>query len=218
MIRLCDARARRLRLLALLLVLVSSSAARVADAETAEAAVGVTGGVMMPAYASQDSTAFRLVTFTAGGFARYGVLEDLDLVLRFEFSLFRGKSRETRELQGRELVGDRYFRAEQYQVAAGARYKLVSGYDLAPYLEAAVGWQWRVLRDQQFLSPEGLDFGLELGPEGQGALSLTAGVAVDYRLFNLVQIGAAFRWTELLFHNGERQRALTLPVEVAYYW
>jgi hypothetical protein len=139
-------------------------------------------------------------------------------VLRFDFSLFRGKRREGRAFQGRELVGDRYFRAEQYQVAAGARYKVVSGYDLAPYLEAFAGWQWRILRDQQFLTPEGLDYGLELGPEGQGAWTITVGVAVDYRLLNLLQVGAALRWTEMFFNQGERQRALTLPVEVAYYW
>lgn len=200
-----------------LLVAGLAFAPRAARAEFREAAVGVEGGVLLPGLASQDQTAFRLVTFVAGGFGRYGVTADLDLELRVDFSLFRGKVGETRVLQGRDLVGDRYFRAEQYHASIGARYKLVSGHFLAPYIEAQAGLLWLVLRDQQFLSPTGESFGLEVSDEGRGAVTAAAGLAVDYRLFDLGTVGVAVRWVEL-FGGGVHQRYLSVPVQAAFHW
>jgi len=188
-----------------------------AQAELSEAAVGVEGGLVMPAFESQDSTAFRLITWGAGGFGRYGILDDLDLELRVGFSLFRAAANEQRTLQGRALDGVRYFRAEQYSVAVGARYKLISGYNLAPYIEGHVGAQWMVLREQQFLSPTGEDYGIAVPDEGQGGLTATVGLAVDYRLFDLGFVGVAARWVEV-FGHGLHQRYLTVPVEVVFYW
>jgi len=205
------------RLAAALVVLLALAGATEARAERREAAAGVEGGLALPALASQDATAFRLVTFGVGGFGRFGLTDSLDLELRFDFSLFRAKIDETRDLQGRDLVGVRYFRAEQYHASIGARYKLVSGYFLAPYLEAHAGLMWLVLRDQQFLSPAGEDFGVEVADEGQGALTLTAGVAVDYRLFDWVFVGVAVRWVEL-FGAGLHQRYLSVPLQAAIYW
>ena len=200
----------------LMAALVVSAAAE-ARGEFRESAVGVEGGVALPALSSADATAFRLVTFGVGGFGRYGVLTDLDLELRFDFSLFSGRVDETRDLQRRDLVGVRYFRAEQYHASIGGRYKLVSGYFLAPYVEGHVGLLWLVLREQQFLSPAGESFGLDVGDEGQGAVTLTAGLAVDYRLFDLGTVGLAVRWVELV-GGGIHQRYLSIPLQVALYW
>lgn len=196
------------------LVGLSSSSAQ---AEYREAAVGLEGGLALPGLASQDQTAFGLVTWSAGGFGRFGVTADLDLELRFDVSLFRAKVSETRTLQGRPLVGDRYFRAAQYHTAIGARYKLISGYFFAPYLEAQAGLLWLVLGEQQFLSPTGESYGLEVPDEGRGAFTATVGLAVDYRLFDLGTVGVAVRWVEL-FGGGVHQRYLSVPLQAAFYW
>ncbi len=52
---------------------------------------------------------------------------------------------ESRVLQGRTLDGVRYLRAEQYNLSVGGRYKVVSGYKWAPYIEGSVGVMWMVL-------------------------------------------------------------------------
>ena len=94
---------------------------------------------------------------------------------------------------------------------------MVSGYNLAPYIEGYVGVMWMVLREQQYLSPTGEDFGLEVPDEGQGAWTAEMGLSVDYRLFDMGFIGLAVRWSEVFGHTLHR-RFVTVPVEISYYW
>lgn len=186
-------------------------------AEEAELAVGLEGALILPALETGDRTAVSLATWGLGLYGRYGLLDDLDLSLRGSFAAFGGQVGTTMEVRGRAVVGNLGFDLQQWQFEAGARWKLFAGYNLAPYLEGHVGWMWSVYQDQRFMTPAGQDLGLELPNEGRGAFTVSAGLALDYRLMNLLFVGVAARWTEV-FGDGPYRRYISAPIQVAFYW
>ena len=58
--------------------------------------------------------------------------------------------------------------------------------------------------------------GLALPDEAHAALTLGFGVALDYRIFNLVFVGSAVRFTQAF--AARYARAVSVPLEVRFYW
>lgn len=190
---------------------------RVAFGEADEISGGLEAALVLPGFSSENPTAFALATWGVGAMVQYGVLDDLYVQGRFSFMTFRGRSERTMEVFGSELSGTLQFETLQYQAEIGGRYKLISGYDLAPYVESQIGFLWSGYQDQRFLTPNGRDYGLDLSDFGEGALTLAAGAALDYRLFNLVFVGVAARF---VFAVGERLHRyyLSVPLQVSVFW
>jgi hypothetical protein len=195
-------------------LLTSTASAR---AERGEWAAGVASGALFPAFASQDATAFRLSTWMVGVQGRYGLSDDLDLTLGADWAQFAGSMNEAIML-GTPVDAVRVFSAQQIGVRAGARYKVLSGYDVAPYVEGALGYQWTIYSAQDLREVQtGRSFGVDLSDEGQGGATVMLGVAVDWRIFNLVFVGAALRVTEV-FGAERYARFVTVPLELSVYW
>lgn len=204
-----------MRVLALMLALLSLPLS--ALAEEGEASVGLEGALVLPGFQSNDPTAFALATWGVGAVGQYGVIDDLFVQGRFSFSVFEGRSERDLEVMGRTLPGTLVFQTLQYHAELGARYKLFSGYKLAPYVETHVGYLWSGIRDRRFLTPGGKDYGLDLPNEGEGAFTLSGGLAVDYRLFNLLFVGVAVRFV-YAFGGGFHRYHLTMPLQLSVYW
>ena len=203
-----------------LVILFSSPAlllGEIAHAERGEWSAGISSGLVLPALQAQDATSFRVAAFGASIQGRYGLLDDLALGLTGSWAQFAGQADEVRSL-GTEVLGVRVFEAQQFQVGATARYKVLSGYFVAPYVEAGAGFMWVILRNQDFRSIEtGQSFGLDVQPEGFGRATATFGVSVDARILNWVFVGAAVRWTEVIGGRLYR-RFVSIPVELSVYW
>lgn len=188
-----------------------------ARAEQGEASGGVEGALVLPGFSSQDRTAFALATWGVGAVGQYGVLDDLYVQGRFSFMTFQGRSARDLEVSGRALPGTLEFETFQYHVELGARYKLLAGYDIAPYVETHLGYLWSAVRDQRFLTPGGKDYGVDLPNRGEGAFTLGGGVAVDYRLFDLLFVGVAVRFV-YAFGGDFHRYHLATPLQVSVYW
>lgn len=202
---------------ALVILAALATAPAIAQAEEGEASVGLEGSLVLPGFQSNDPTAFALATWAVGAVGQYGVLDDLFLQGRFSFSAFEGKSERNLEVLGRMLPGTLRFEAFQYHVELGGRYKLFSGYDLAPYAETHLGYLWSGIRDRRFLTPGGKDYGVDLPDQGEGSFTLSAGLAVDYRLFNVLFVGVAVRFV-YAFGSGLHRYHLAAPLQISVYW
>lgn len=202
---------------ALGIVFACALASTAAQAEEGEASAGVEGALVLPGFASNDPTAFALATWGVGVVGQYGVLDDLYVQGRFSFMTFEGGSDRRMDLSGRSLEGTLRFETLQYHVELGARYKLLAGYDVAPYVETQFGYLWSAFRDQRFLTPDGRDYGIDLPNHGQGVFTLGGGLAVDYRLFNILFVGVAVRFV-YAFGAGLHRYHLAAPIQVSVYW
>lgn len=202
---------------AIYLAMMAAVAPSAAQAEQGEASAGVEAALVLPGFRSNDPTAFALATWGVGAFGQYGVLDDLFLQGRFSFMTFEGKSVRDLEVAGRSLPGTLQFEAFQYHLELGARYKLFAGYDLAPYVETHVGFLWSAIRDQHFLTAGGKDYGLDLANRGEGAFTIGGGVALDYRLFNLVFVGLAVRLVYAIGGDFHRYH-LAAPLQISIFW
>ncbi len=165
-------------------------------AEKNEKVVGLTGGLFLPSFHSQSPAAPALGGWGVGAFGQYGLLHDLAVGLAFEMTSFSGEARGHRIVQdGQSYVGELRFNGTLYHPQLTAEYKLYAGYNLAPYLEASAGYVWATYRDQVLVNDDNQSYGLDIADRGQGSPTVSVGLAVDYRLLDLVMIGIAPRYT-----------------------
>lgn len=190
---------------------------RQAWAETGELSVGVEGALAVPSFRSSDPAAFALGTWSVGGLAQYGVLDDLYAQARFSFMAYSGETNHVLQPFGRPLEGTLRFGSRQYHAEIGARYKLLAGYLVAPYVETHVGFLWSTYHDQRLLTPDGRDYGIDVEDLGEPAFTLGGGLAVDVRLLNRVFVGVAARVT-YAFGNSMQRYYVSVPVQVSVYW
>ena len=188
-----------------------------ARAEAGEISGGVEAALVLPGFSSTSPTAFALATWSVGAFGQYGILDDLYGQLRFSFTTFRANSEQVLDLSGRSLPGTLSFETFQYHLEIGVRYKLFAGYDLAPYVETQVGFLWSAYQGQRFLTPDGRDYGVDLDDFGEGAFTIGGGLALDYRLLNLLFIGIAVRFVYPIGEALHRYH-LSIPLQVSIYW
>lgn len=191
--------------------------ASTALAEKDEKVVGVTGGLFLPSFHSQSPTAPGLGGWGVGGFGQYGLTHDLSVGLAFEVTSFSGEAQGRRIVQDHQpYVGELRFNGTLYHPQLCAEYKLYAGYNLAPYIEASVGYLWATYRDQVLVNEDNQSFGLDIEDLGQGSPTVSVALAVDYRLLDLVMVGIAPRYTYV--PRGLLTHVVTLPLTVAYYW
>ena len=188
-----------------------------AQAESLEIALGLTGGVLMPSFESTDRTSFALATWTTGVTARTGLTDDLDLELRVAMAMFRGATNTTLPYRGQSLDGRLHFAALSIHPELGARYNLVGGYALSPYVEAGLGFLWTRYTDQHLLDRQDRDFGLGIPNVGQGALTARVGASLEYRLLDLLLLGLRGGWARSLSRARYRQH-FTLTLEAGFAW
>lgn len=188
-----------------------------ARAERNESTVGIMGGVLLPAFTAPQATAFTLATWSAAVEGQYGVTDNIYLRGSFTFSSFSGKAQPPDGVatNGRSYDGVMAFRGMYYHPELGARFKILGGYNLAPYLEANLGYLWGVFDKATVTTNRG---GTVPFPDfAQGAFTAGAGAAVDYRLFDTMFAGLAVRYVRTLGTTLARQY-ISVPVTISYYW
>jgi len=183
------------RTMLLLTAVAALAATAPARAEQGELSVGVQGGVLFPGFSPRSQTAFTLATWEAGIEAGFGLLDDLSLTAGMLFSTYSGNlDGYTYESEGIDYTGTLEVDARVYHPRLGLRYKLYAGYNLAPYVDLAVGYAWSTYHGAR-LTKDGADIGVEIDDFGQGGFTVTGGLAVDYRLLNTVFVGVGMYFT-----------------------
>ena len=197
--------------IALMLILLSSGSAL---AERDEMTAGLMGGLALPGWSPSSSTAFTLATWHIGTFFEYGLLDNLYLTADFLFMTFAG---DAQNYKHNEYTGTLRSSVQVYQVEAGGKYKLYGGYNLAPYLLAKIGYNWSVVNSASLRDGDGNAYPCKISDFGQGGLTLTVGLSVDYRLLNMLFVGGGINFTYGPF-NSLLKYYISVPVYVSYYW
>ena len=199
---------------AFIVLLVPASA----FAEQGEFSVGVRGGLFFPGFEPQSPTAFDLATWSVGGTFSYGLLDSLSLVASFDFATFSASAKDQVFLShNREIVGNLRFDSAYYHPEIGIRYKLYSGYSLAPYLEAHLGYLLAAYSDKSLTTDSGTNIGLELEDSAEGSLTFSVGLSADYRLFETFLLGLSFLYTKSL-EDELYDHDIQIPLSFSYYW
>jgi hypothetical protein len=189
-----------------------------ARAEQDEVTLGAEVGLLLPDFSPKSATEIAVATWNVGILLSYGVLDDLSLTAEFLFSMFDATSTGyTLRHDQLEYTGSLDFSSRVYHPRVGARYKLFSGYNLAPYVEAHLGWAWSTYHKAKLLNEDGLDYGLGLGDWGESAFTVSVGASVDYRLANAVFLGLGFSYTYAI-GGGLLRQFFSIPLQVSYYW
>jgi hypothetical protein len=99
----------------------------------------------------------------------------------------------------------------------GLQYKIYAGYNLAPYLEAAIGYVWCHYHESGFYNQDGLRYGIAVDDFSEEAVTLSVGLSVDYRLFESLFVGAGIHY---IFIPGSHvfEHTIRIPLSVACYW
>ena len=182
-----------------------------ARAEWREASVGLTGGIVLPAFRAPSETAFALATWTLGLAGLYGISDDFSLRMAFATTTFSGRA-------GGGIAplpqGSYLFDAAYYHPEAGVRYKLLGGYNLAPYVDANLGYLWAIYTHGQH--GEGT-YAMPTPDKSQGNMTASVALALDYRLFNTCFVGGEVRYA-YVFGAALTSHFISAPLYVAYYW
>ena len=184
-------------------------------AEAGETAVGIETGILLPALSAQDPAAFRLVAWSVGGTFAYGLTDDLFLHGRSVVARFSGQTSSEQVRRGRPFSGQLFFELEQYELGLGLRYNLHAGYDIAPYAEVHAGFGWWIARGVHHVSDA---LGRIAQPDdGAGGLTLSAGLSIDHRWWNLFLVGVHARYAHVLGHDLVSAYVAT-AVRLRVYW
>jgi len=191
---------------------------RSAEAERNETSIGLQGGLMLPSFSSTSPTAFTLATWSAGAVGEFGLLDDLYLTAGFTFSMFDGDAAgyAYRE-DGLDYTGLLRCSVRVYHPQVGLKYKLYSGYNLAPYLEASFGYAWTTFHGPRLLNEEGLIYDVGISDFAEGSFTFSVGLSADYRLFNMLFVGVGAYFTYMLKDNL-LEHYFSIPVFATYYW
>ncbi len=186
----------------------------------AEAWENVSGGellLVLPQLKANSPTSFASVGFGGRAFYGFGFADDFSALARFSFFTHSGSlPNVTRTGDRGTFTGDLAFNGEAYRLELGLRWKAISGYNLAPYLEAYGGYQWTTFRNEDLRNSRGASFGLQLANEGRGAPVTAAGAALEYRLFNsfLISVSCLYARAWDATYRGD----LDLGVSAALSW
>ncbi len=189
-------------------------------AERDEMGVGLQTGLLLPDFNSTSSTAFVLATWTAGAQYMYGVLDDLYLIGEFHFSTFSAQSRDYSYVDSSvDLTydGTLVFDTAVYQTFLKARYKVLSGYPFAPYVEGGFGYIWSTYTTPQLANNSGSKYDIDISDFAFGTWVMSIGIHFDYRLFNSLLAGFGFRYVRA-FEDEIFTQYFSIPVEFTYYW
>jgi len=187
--------------------------------EKDEITVGLQGGLMLPAFSPTSTTAFTLAAWTAGVYGSYGILDDLSIVASFSYFMFDGDSDNyTYSEDGLDYKGKLRCSTKGYHPEVGIRYKVYSGYNLAPYLDASIGYAWNTFNDSRLFNEDGQEYDVHISDFAQGLFTVTVGVSADYRIANMIFVGLGFKFTYAFGSDNMLEHFFTVPVQVSYYW
>jgi len=201
---------------ALFALLILASPAR---AEQDEISVGMQAGLLLPAFSPTSATAFTLATWTAGIYGNYGILDDLTLTASFTCFMFEGEASDYRHSEdGLDYTGNLRTKTRSYHPQVGVKYKVFSGYDIAPYVDASIGYAWTTFHGSRLLDENNAEYDVQISDFGQGVFTVTAGISVDYRIANMVFVGLGFSFTYAIGDGNLLEHYFSLPIQAAYYW
>lgn len=188
-----------------------------ANAAKDQVSAGVEGGIALPDFRAGPSTTFTLASYQVGALVEYSVTHRLALGARFYFNQFSGIGSGFSTMVGeRMLEGQGAFDGTFYEPQVHARFELYSGYEVAPHLELAAGYQWAQYRNVDLLDERDRTIAQDIGDFGRGAFTAEAGLFVDFRLFDLADVGVGVRYKNVFDDLFRAQ--ITVPLRLLYYW
>jgi hypothetical protein len=204
-----------------ILALVCES--RDARADPREKLVGFGAGLFSPGFEAQDRTAPALLSWAMQAFALYGPdwgprSWDLALGVSVSWATYSGVSRDyTHHRDGEAMHGDLFFTGAVYHPELFVQYKLLSGWDVAPYVEAGLGALWATYRDATLHDVStGQQMGSRVDDFGRGGVTASLALKVDWRVASSVRLGVAAKYTRS--SASLLKWAVSVPVTLAYHW
>jgi hypothetical protein len=94
---------------------------------------------------------------------------------------------------------------------------VVGGYNLAPYVEAQIGYLWATYQSGTLQGASRTAPSVSIDDFAEGTMTASAGVALDYRLFNTLLVGVGLRYIYPL-RGGIAQHYMAAPISVSFYW
>jgi hypothetical protein len=211
---------------ALLVLAMSLLPTKPAQAEEDELVVGVEGMLALPntqpcdpfSGASCNLVAWNLGAWSASGVFEYGILQDLYLGARLGYGRFWGATDGfTHEVLGVVEHGRLTFEGQMFSAQATARYNLLVGFGITPYLEGSVGFLWASYFNSELRNGGGRLVTNSIPEFGRAHLVFEVGVFADYRVLDTVTVGLGFRFgkvvDDLLLNSW-----LSIPLRVSYFW
>ncbi len=167
---------------------------KAAQAEWYEHTAGGQALLVLPQMKATSATSFASTGFGAQAHYGFGILHDIYLVARFGAWTHDGVVPNVTKNSSRgTFAGDLAFHGEGYRAELGLKYKVISGFNLTPYLDAFGGYQWTTFRGQDLRNAAGGSYGLSLSDTGRTAPTAGGGASLEYRLFNMMLVqGSAF--------------------------
>ncbi len=177
----------------------------------------VEAAVSAPTFESADAASFGLATWQVGIGTEFGVTPSLTLGGRFSYSQVGGVIDEySEQVEGREVRGRGAFDGAFYSTELLMRYLVYGGYDTAPYLELGGGYLFGQYRNIDILDAQDRILARDVGDEGRGAFTASAGLYVDMRLVNTMTVGVGARYQHVF--DDLYRWAVIFPVRFSYYW
>jgi hypothetical protein len=102
---------------------------------------------------------------------------------------------------------------------------VLGGYDLAPYLDILVGYQWTTYRDASVrygmsegdgAEPNASERNVALDDFAEGSVTVSVGVSLDYRLADIVLLGMSAAFTHAF--AGLYGREIAVSATASYIW
>lgn len=190
-----------------------------ANAEADEHVLGGSALITMPQFENEDATAFGVTTIGAQVSYQYGTTEDLYAVAQFSFWVIPNAATDYSHYDTatqRAYDGSLNFNGEGYHGEVGCRYKLYSGYNVAPYIEVYGGYLWSTFRDPNLRNENNISFDFDMTSFGRGAFTAGGALGFDVRLWNVLLAGASVKYTMAL--DDVVKGAVSIPVTMSYYW
>ena len=203
------------------LLVVGAGVAAAPGSARAEWFEHVGGGealMVLPRLQADSATSFASTGFGGRVFYGFGVLHDIYAVARFSVWTHGGTvPGVTRSGDRGTFTGDLAFHGEAYKGELGLKYKLISGFNLTPYVDVFGGWQWTTFRGQDLRNAGGGSFGLTMPDTGRGAFTAGAGVSLEYRLFNLVLVSASGLYSRVFDDSYRGDLAMGLNGAISWF-
>jgi hypothetical protein len=204
--------------IAIVITLLAATGGAAASTEKAEFSMGLHAGLLLPNYETTSNTAFTLATWQAGIHASYGITNELSVISSFALAVFEAQvDGYTTQANNRQYTGTLLFDTAIYHPEVGMRYLLLGGYDLAPLVEMSIGYAWSAYTDTALRDADGNDFGVTVDDFAEGTPTVSAGFLIDYRLYNIVFVGAAVRF-KYGFGGNLLEHLVECSLYASAYW
>jgi len=204
-------------------MLLTSSLVREAKADPKEKLVGLGVGMCSPGFDSQSRTAPALFSWGLQLFGRYGPdwgrwSWNLTVGASLSWATYSAVSRDyvhTRDSES--TLGDLFFSGALYHPELLVAYKLLSGWDIAPYAELGLGYLWATYSDASLHDTDtGNELDASVDDFGDGGLTASLAFRIDWRVTRSLRIGAGLKYTRTA--AALLKRTISVPITVTFFW